>query len=144
MLRQHFWYHIIVWGRKRASSGKPSITNMTRRRTRKKGKQPFTISINGYSGRRPWRINKLKPIGGVSPPHSRNMTIITPYQMGSNPSARTIGKVIGRVIIMRAKLSISIPKTKYMATMPRKETTGGAGMLDTKVAIAAVVPLLLR
>src|ERR1700761_2341238 len=59
--------------------------------------------------------NTFIPTGGGIRPSSTVMTITTPNQIGSKPSAVTTGKTIGTVRITIAIASIRQPSTRYIS-----------------------------
>ena len=61
--------------------------------------------------------NTFMPTGGWIRPSSTVMTMITPNQIGSKPSAVTTGKMIGTVRMIIAIASIRQPSTRYISMM---------------------------
>ena len=59
--------------------------------------------------------NTFIPTGGWISPSSTVMTMMTPNQIGSKPSAVTAGKMIGTVRITIAIASIRQPSTRYIS-----------------------------
>ena len=64
------------------------------------------------SGAMPLITNTLTPTGGVMTPISPTSTMITPNQIGSNPSYITTGKKIGIVTTIMAMESMKKPPMK--------------------------------
>jgi hypothetical protein len=58
----------------------------------------------------PESIKTFSPMGGVIKPISISITIITPYHIGSNPTAIITGKRIGTVITIHDTMSQNIPR----------------------------------
>src|SRR5207253_4524079 len=59
--------------------------------------------------------NTFMPTGGWISPSSTVITMITPNQIGSKPSAVTTGKMIGTVRMIIARASIRQPSTRYIS-----------------------------
>ena len=55
------------------------------------------------------------PTGGWISPSSTVMTMMTPNQIGSKPSAMITGKIIGTVRMIMAIASIRHPSTRYIS-----------------------------
>src|SRR5580693_7793434 len=61
--------------------------------------------------------NTFMPTGGWISPSSTVITIMTPNQIGSKPSAVITGKMIGTVRMIIAMASIRQPSTRYITMM---------------------------
>ena len=55
------------------------------------------------------------PTGGWIRPSSTVITMMTPNQIGSKPSALITGKMIGTVRMIMASASIRQPSTRYIS-----------------------------
>ena len=59
--------------------------------------------------------NTFMPTGGWISPSSTVITMMTPNQIGSKPSAVITGKMIGTVRMIIAMASIRQPSTRYIS-----------------------------
>ena len=57
----------------------------------------------------PAMIKMFIPTGGVTSPISHTTTMITPNQIGSKPTARITGKMMGSVRARDDRISINMP-----------------------------------
>src|SRR5206468_1728777 len=103
----------IFAGSHSASCGSASSTKVNRIMITAYGSAPqITSSIPPLSGRMPCTTNRFIPTGGVIRPSSHISTMKIPYQIGSTPSAVTIGYVIGIVATCIDSTSMNMPRIR--------------------------------
>ena len=102
-----------------AREGKTMIVIRPVRSRVKKGKEPPTMSFMVIPGTEPFRMNRLRPTGGVIMPISTLIVTTIPNQTGSKPSCVTMGKMMGREMTRAGFLEVLPIRVCQESFLPR-------------------------